>query len=73
METRIHFLFHGCYQTYVYHKFEGFEQENNFVKYFQNPELSHSTPRSSKHNPDGLLTNYFVIQNNINANTKGAI
>ena len=36
---------------YVYHKFEGFEQENNFVKYFQNPELSHSTPRSSKHNP----------------------
>ena len=58
---------------YVYHKFEGFEQENNFVKYFQNPELSHSTPRSSKHNPDGLLTNYFVIQNNVNANTTGAI
>jgi len=58
---------------YVYHKFEGFEQENNFVKYFQDPQISHSTPRSSKHNPDGLLTNYFVIQNNVNANTTGAI
>ena len=58
---------------FIYDKFESFKNENSFIKYFQNPDLGHETPISSEHNPDPSITNYFIIQNDININAQGTI
>ena len=58
---------------FIYDKFESFEEENNLIKYFQNPNLGHETPLSSEHNPDPSITNYFIIQKDVNINAQGSI
>jgi len=47
---------------YVYNTFDGFKEEANMLKLFQNPYISYEAPKSSVHSPNAELNNYFVIQ-----------
>ena len=58
---------------FVYDKFDTYHQENLRMKYFQNPDLGHETPISSEHNPDPSITNYFIIQKDVNIDAQGPI
>ena len=56
---------------FVYDKFKNFEQESNLIKFFQHPDVGHETPLASEHNPDPSITNYFIIQKNVNIDPEG--
>ena len=58
---------------FIYDKFESFEKENDLIKYFQNPDIGHETPLGSEHNPDPSITNYFILQNNVNIDKNGQL
>ena len=47
---------------YVYNKLDGFKEEADFLKTFQNPYTSYEYPQSSVHTPTAELNNYFVVQ-----------
>ena len=58
---------------YVYNMFEGFKDEQSMLQFYQNPEIAHETPRSTEHNPNKELNDFFVIQREGNRDDKGPI
>ncbi len=58
---------------FIYDKFETFKNEDGLIKCFQNPDLGHDKPLGSSHNPDPSITNYFIIQKDVNINAQGSL
>ena len=56
---------------YVYNVFDGFKQERTMLNFYQNPEIGHEYPKSTEHNPNEKLNDYFVLQKDVNRNDKG--
>ena len=58
---------------YVYTNFDGFEDEKNMLQFYQNPEIGHEYPKSTEHNPNEKLNDYFVVQRDVNRDDEGPI
>ena len=58
---------------FIYDKFEKFKIENNLISNYQKTDVGHHKPVSSQHNPDPSITNYFILQNNVNIDKNGQI
>ena len=58
---------------YVYNNFDGFEDEKNMLQFYQNPEIGHEYPKSTEHNPNKKLNDYFVVQRDVNRDDEGTL
>ena len=55
----------------MYNVFDGFKQERTMLNFYQNPEIGHEYPKSTEHNPNEKLNDYFVLQKDVNRDDKG--
>ena len=58
---------------YVYTVFDGFEDEKSMLQFYQNPEIGHEYPKSTEHNPNEKLNDYFVVQRDVNRDDEGPL